>query len=92
MKVILKILAVLIWVILSMLGIAVKTTEKLGNVVAGFLYLIIGVLVLMAVLSQQWLEFVVFCGMAAFIFVIQLGAATAEALIEVGEILYRTKI
>ena len=69
-----------------------KTTEKLGNVVAGFLYLIIGVLVLMAVLSQQWLEFGVFCWMAVVVFAIQLGAATVEALIEVGKILCRTKI
>ena len=85
MKVILKILAVIIWVILSVLGIAVKTTEKLGNVIAGILYLIIGVLVLVAVLSQQWLELGVFCGMAGIVFVIQFGAATVEALIEEGK-------
>ena len=87
MKVILKILAVFIWVILSVLGIAVKATEKLGNVVAGILYLIIGILAFMAVLSQQWLELGVFCGMAGVVFVIQFGAATVEALIEVGKCL-----
>ena len=85
MKVVLKILAVIIWVILSVLGIAVKTTEKLRNVIAGFLYLIIGVLALMAVLSQQWLELVVFCGMAGVVLAIQFGAATVEALIQVGK-------
>lgn len=87
MKVILKILAVFIWVILSVLGIAVKATEKLGNVVAGILYLIIGILAFMAVLSQQWLELGVFCGMAGVVLAIQFGASTVEALIEVGKCL-----
>lgn len=85
MKVVLKILAIIIWVILSVLGIAVKTTEKIGNIVAGFVYVILMVFALMAVISQQWVSLGIFGVCAAIVFGLQFTAATIEALLEVGK-------
>ena len=82
MKVILKIFAVVIFMILSVLGLGVKVTEKIGNKVAGLLYVLIGILVLMALCTQQWLEVGVFSGAALVVFGLQFGAAFVEAVIE----------
>jgi len=83
MKVIFKIIAVVLWMILSLLELVVRAIEKVGNIIAGFIYVILIVFALMAIISQQWVSLGIF-GVCAFIVLgIQFGASMIEALIEV---------
>lgn len=79
-----KLIAVFVIIILSGLCLGVKVLENVGAKIAGFILTILGILALMAVISSNWFALTVFGVLAVGVVAVLFGAATFEVLIEIG--------
>lgn len=79
-----KLLAVFVIIILSGLCLGVKVLENVGSKIAGFIITILGILSLMAVISSNWFALTVFGVLAVGVVAVLFGAATLEVVIELG--------
>lgn len=79
-----KFLAVIGIIVLSGLCLGVKVLENVGARVAGIILMILGILALMAIVSNNWFALTVFGVLAVGVVAILFGAATLEAIMEIG--------
>ena len=79
-----KLLAVVGIIVLSGLRLGVKVLENVGARVAGVILVFLGILALMAVVSTNWFALTVFGVLAVGVVAILFGAATFEAIMEIG--------
>lgn len=79
-----KLLAVVGIIVLSGLCLGVKVLENVGARVAGVILVLLGILAFMAVVSTNWLALTVFGVLAVGVVAILFGAATLEAIMEIG--------
>ena len=79
-----KLLAVVGIIVLSGLCLGVKVLENVGARIAGIILVLLGILALMAVISTNWFALTVFGVLAVGVIVILFGAATLEAIMEIG--------
>ena len=79
-----KLLAVVGIIVLSGLCLGVKVIENVGARVAGLILMILGILALMAIVSSNWFALTVFGVLAVGVVAILFGAATLEAIMEIG--------
>ena len=79
-----KLLAMVGIIILSGLCLGVKVLENVGARIAGIILVLLGILALMAVISTNWFALTVFGVLAVGVIVILFGAATLEAIMEIG--------
>ena len=79
-----KLLAVVGIIVLSGLCLGVKVFENVGARIAGIILVLLGILALMAIVSTNWFALTVFCVLAVGVIVILFGAATLEAIMEIG--------
>ena len=79
-----KLLAVLGIIVLSGLCLGVKVLENVGARIAGIILVLLGILALMAIVSTNWFALTVFGVLAVGVIAILFGAATLEAIMEIG--------
>ena len=79
-----KLLAVVGIIVLSGLCLGVKVIENVGARVAGLILVLLGILALMAVVCTNWFALTVFGVLAVGVVAILFGAATLEAIMEIG--------
>ena len=79
-----KLLAVVGIIVLSGLCLGVKVFENVGARIAGIILVLLGILALMAIVSTNWFALTVFGVLAVGVIVILFGAATLEAIMEIG--------
>ena len=79
-----KLLAAIGIIVLSGLCLGVKVLENVGTRVAGIILVLLGILALMAIVSNNWFALTVFGVLAVGVVAILFGAATLEALMEIG--------
>ena len=79
-----KLLAVIGIIVLSGLCLGVKVLENVGARVAGIILMILGILAFMAIVSTNWFALTVFGVLAVGVVAILFGAATLEAIMEIG--------
>ena len=79
-----KLLAVVGIIVLSGLCLGVKVLENVGARIAGIILVLLGILALMAIVSTNWFALTVFGVLAVGVIVILFGAATLEAIMEIG--------
>ena len=79
-----KFLAVIGIIVLSGLCLGVKVLENVGARVAGIILMILGILAFMAIVSTNWFALTVFGVLAVGVVAILFGAATLEAIMEIG--------
>lgn len=79
-----KLLAVVAVIVLSGLCLGVKVLENVGARIAGIILVLLGILALMAIVSTNWFALTVFGVLAVGVIAILFGAATLEAIMEIG--------
>ena len=79
-----KLLAVVAIIVLSGLCLGVKVLENVGARIGGIILVLLGILALMAIVSTNWFALTVFGVLAVGVIVILFGAATLEAIMEIG--------
>lgn len=79
-----KFLTVIGIILLSGLCLGVKVLENVGARVAGIILVFLGILALMAIVSSNWFALTVFGVLAVGVIAILFGAATLEAIMEIG--------